>query len=356
MITRRPTGLGRRHSTIDLGARHAERRSTIAAGSVIARSTSQAGLLSPAISPTSSKPPLIRRSTVETSVLSPSSPGLGPSSLVGLSSPYSAADLAILQELGGSRPSSRAGESSEAAESSKNSRRPSKTGVESLGARAVRASKAYNMTFNEAKEILEAFDNTTKNISGRFCKQDLNNFLCNLFHAKEIPETTLDEIYYRTCSADSPLPFDLEAFFAWHMCSFSTVAKLRGDKAAVMKCASLDEICAKHGIDANDLDKVQRVFEKYDTDGSGVLDKDEFELMIVVYLGATKADISKDRLAAWWREIDLDGSGAVEFPEFVEWYVKYFGSASSLTPTQAFYASFNPSVQRMKFMSGVDDS
>lgn len=278
--------------------------------------------------------------------------GLSPSGPVGLSSPYSAAG-AILNDFGGSSPSSYPALPDEVAESRRSSRRGSKTGAESLGAKAVRFSKAYNMTFNEAKEILEAFDNTSKDSSARFCKRDLQSFLCNLFHAKEIPEATLSQIYLRTCSSDG---FDMDAFFAWHMCSFSTVAQLKGDKAAVMKGVELDAICAKQKIDANGLDKIRRVFDKFDTDGSGELDKDEFELMICVYMGAKKADISKDRLSTWWREIDVDGSGLVEFPEFVEWYVKYFGSANSLTPTQAFYASFNPSVQRMKYMSVADES
>lgn len=348
MIARRPNGLGRRHTTIDLGARQTERRSTLAAGSVIARSSSQAGLI--ARSP--SKTPLPRRTTVD--VLNPYSPA-GASATSGSPSWGGAADEFLhLNEISSSSPSTRSGESPELPGYSKVSRKGSKSVGESLGAKAVRASKAYNMTFNEAKEILEVFENMSRAVAGRFCKQDLQRFLCNLFHAREIPDSILDEIYYRTCQGDSPLGFDMEAFLAWHMCSFSTVAKLRGDKAAVQKSVTLDEICAKHGFGPNDLDKVRRVFVKYDTDGSGVMDKDEFELMIVVYLGATRADISKERLATWWREIDADGSGEVEFPEFVDWYVKYFGSADSMTPSQAFYASFNPSVQRQNALMNSD--
>lgn len=339
MIARRP-GLGRRHSTIDLGVRQAERRPTLAAGSSIARSSSQAGLI--ARSP--NKNLLSRRTTVD--VLNPYSPA-GASTASGSPSWGGVpGEFQHLNEISSSRPSTRSGESPELPGYGKAPRSRSKSVGESLGAKAVRASKAYNMTFNEAKEILEVFDSVSRAVAGRFSLRDLQNFLCTLFHAKEIPDAILDQIYYRTCQSDSPLGFDIEAFLAWHMCSFSTVSKLRGDKAAVAKSVSLDEICAKHGIGPNDLDKVRRVFEKYDTDGSGVMDKDEFELMIVVYMGATRADISKERLATWWREIDSDGSGEVDFPEFVEWYVKYFGSADSLTPTHAFYASFNPSVQR----------
>eukprot|EP00930_Biecheleria_cincta_P009011 TRINITY_DN110628_c0_g1_i1.p1 TRINITY_DN110628_c0_g1~~TRINITY_DN110628_c0_g1_i1.p1 ORF type:complete len:351 (+),score=57.28 TRINITY_DN110628_c0_g1_i1:175-1227(+) len=349
MIARRPGGLGKRHSTIDLGERQAaERRSTIAAGSVIARSTSQAALV--ARSP--SQPFLPRRTTID--VLSPSSPAAAFATGGSPSWDGVADDFLHLNEIGSSTPSTRSGESPELNGYNKASVSRSKSVGESLGAKAVRASKAYNMTFKEAKDILEVFEKISRTVVGRFCKRDLHDFLCNLFHAKEIPDSTLDEIYYRTCQSDSPQGFDMEAFLAWHMCSFSKVAKLRGDKAAVQKAVSVDEICAKHGFSPNDLDKVRRVFDRFDTDGSGVLDKDEFELMIVVYLGATKADISKERLATWWREIDMDGSGQVEFPEFVEWYAKYFGSADSMTPTQAFYASFNPSVQRMNVLMNSD--
>eukprot|EP00931_Biecheleriopsis_adriatica_P089685 TRINITY_DN63774_c0_g1_i1.p1 TRINITY_DN63774_c0_g1~~TRINITY_DN63774_c0_g1_i1.p1 ORF type:complete len:342 (+),score=77.19 TRINITY_DN63774_c0_g1_i1:64-1026(+) len=227
---------------------------------------------------------------------------------------------------------------------------------ESLGAKALRLSKKFNMTFFEVKDILEAFGKTHTTEDGIISKQDLKTFLCQIFMTKELPEDVLEQLYKLTCldAERKPKAFDMEELLSWQMCNFAQLAVLKGDTKAVQKSINLQEICDKFGLLPNDLDKIQRVFDKYDTDGSGQMDQSEFAEMIVSFIGAKKEDFSKDRLDKWWREIDADGSGEVDFGEFVEWYIKYFGSANSGTPTDAFYNSFNPSVQRRQHLEKQD--
>jgi len=225
--------------------------------------------------------------------------------------------------------------------------------TESLGSRAARFASKYQMTASDVKGVLRALEDSGLN------PEDVNmhtfkDFLCRVFEIQIIPEELLDELYERTCKdtefRGAAKCFAIEDFLSWFMCSFSTVARLKSDQVQLAKNLQVLNICRKHGIQSVDLDKIQRVFQKYDADSSGQLNQSEFEAMVMSFLGATAQDISKDRLETWWREIDQDNSGEVDFEEFVDWYLKYFGSANSLTPTQAFYASFNPSVQRQAML------
>jgi Ca2+-binding EF-hand superfamily protein len=115
------------------------------------------------------------------------------------------------------------------------------------------------------------------------------------------------------------------------------------------------ELAKKHGIDAPQIDKIQKRFDEFDVDGSGTIDFGEFMQMLVFVLRAKSVDdISSDRANRFWQEIDVDGSGEIEFPEFVEWFVKYFNpdedemDLSNKGPVGKFYDSFNPikSMQR----------
>lgn len=231
---------------------------------------------------------------------------------------------------------------------------------DSLGAKAMKLSKDWRITFTEAKEILEAYEivgsSSQQARFGRWSRETLREFLCKAFRAKEVPDDTLEKIFSCTCQPGKSNPsgkFSMESFLEWYMSSFSAVAQLKGDPAAMRQTTVVASLCNTYGIEANDLDKIKRVFDKHDTDGSGTMDKEEFEVMIAGYLGGKRADIGKERLNNWWREIDLDNSGLVEFHEFVQWYLKYFGSADSMKPTEAFYNSYNPSVQRQSLLCTV---
>lgn len=346
MISRRPgTGLTKRPLTIDVSDTH--HRPTTAAGTAI--SGGRSSVLSPSVARSPRSP--ARRQTIHDLLMGSMGP---PNSARKVDDMPCGKTQTQVEQAGGAVSSAR-----EPRNSSTGSKTITTTTTEeSLGAKAVKLSKDWRITFSEAKEILEAYDKSFNKCPpgpfSRWGKQMLREFLCHIFHAKAIPDNTLDDIYRCTCQPCRGNPsgkFSMEAFLAWYMCSFTTVAKLQGDPAAIKKTTVLTNLCNNLGIEATDLDKIKKVFDKHDTDGSGTMEKDEFEVMIAAYLGAKREDISQYRLDNWWREIDLDGSGLVEFDEFVQWYLKYFGSADSMNPSEAFYASYNPSVQRLAMLT-----
>lgn len=61
---------------------------------------------------------------------------------------------------------------------------------------------------------------------------------------------------------------------------------------------------------------VQRAFARYDKDGSGMIERDELDL-VLQDLGVT---VTQPRLDAAFAELDADDSGSVSFDEFARWF------------------------------------
>merc|ERR1719440_306460 len=83
------------------------------------------------------------------------------------------------------------------------------------------------------------------------------------------------------------------------------------------------EIARELGITFPEIEKVKAVFDKYDEDGSGKMEKDEFRLMMtdLVCVGKLKGqEVPRALLEDQWKGVDHDGSGEVDFDEFCEWY------------------------------------
>eukprot|EP01047_Picozoa_sp_COSAG01_P065287 COSAG01_NODE_8793_length_2657_cov_1.528147_1_plen_809_part_01 len=66
----------------------------------------------------------------------------------------------------------------------------------------------------------------------------------------------------------------------------------------------------------------ERVFGRYDSDGSGDLDRNEvLQVLQMMAPAGAPAPVEADALRAM-AEMDVDGGGTIEYPEFVTWYVK----------------------------------
>jgi len=221
---------------------------------------------------------------------------------------------------------------------------------DALTMKAMQLSKQYRMDFLEVKLTLRAWeDSKAKTGSQSFSYDNFKKFLMRVFDLKQVPEEIGQLLYRSTCkdAKGETTEFNLDAFLNWYMMNmFTTVPKLQGDATKMASEQLTTDLCEKYGLQPTDLDKCKKMFDKYDEDGSGEMEQDEFESMVHQLVGAKPGEISAERLKAFWREIDLDGSGAVEFSEFVEWYLKYFGeSGGGGGPTEAFYASFMPQKQ-----------
>eukprot|EP00930_Biecheleria_cincta_P096648 TRINITY_DN88468_c0_g1_i1.p1 TRINITY_DN88468_c0_g1~~TRINITY_DN88468_c0_g1_i1.p1 ORF type:complete len:351 (+),score=67.18 TRINITY_DN88468_c0_g1_i1:131-1183(+) len=229
--------------------------------------------------------------------------------------------------------------------------------MEALGFRAMQLAKQHRLEFYEVKVLLEAVHNASKTPEGFIGVDEFTKILKRAFEVDTVPEDLVCKLHGECCKdrSGAPREFDVSTFLDWYMVNiFTTVAHLRGDQKAMAGHALTEELCNKHGLQKTQLDKIKKQFDKYDLDGSGNIDQDEFYEMISAFVGAGKGDISGERLKAWWREIDLDCSGEVDFGEFVEWYLKYFNGGGDMDPTKSFYESFCPSKQRQALIMNAE--
>merc|ERR1711972_791686 len=82
----------------------------------------------------------------------------------------------------------------------------------------------------------------------------------------------------------------------------------------------------------NHLEDIYTRFCEVDSDDSGVIEKEEFELLILKILGAKDhADVPQGRLCYFWNQADRDGNGEIDFDEFLIWFRKYFSKRSADT-------------------------
>merc|ERR1711904_371109 len=77
-------------------------------------------------------------------------------------------------------------------------------------------------------------------------------------------------------------------------------------------------IADEKGISRIDADDVYSAFKKVDADASGIVDKEEFEVLVKdLHKGV---DLHKRHIDDWWRIVDEDKSGTISFPEFLVWW------------------------------------
>lgn len=85
------------------------------------------------------------------------------------------------------------------------------------------------------------------------------------------------------------------------------------------------QVAREKGFLLPDVEKIRSVFERFDEDGSGCIDKEEFAHVLRTLSNVKEpGDISEARMNRFWSEVDTDKSGSVDFEEFFCWYLKFF--------------------------------
>jgi len=132
---------------------------------------------------------------------------------------------------------------------------------------------------------------------------------------------------------DSDGCVDFHEFACWyHERGFEEYINLTRDEILVRRVGH------KLGISAADMDFYKLQFDKYDTDGSGSIELNEFrELMHVLMKVPKGLRVPESRILHFWREADWDGSGEVDLEEFVTFYMKHFDSSVIESPIIDYY-------------------
>jgi len=76
-------------------------------------------------------------------------------------------------------------------------------------------------------------------------------------------------------------------------------------------------LARKLGINVLQLERYKEAFDRYDEDGSGAIDMDEFESLLHDYLKVPPGHhLSPERIAVLWRDADREGKGELDLEAF----------------------------------------
>jgi hypothetical protein len=84
------------------------------------------------------------------------------------------------------------------------------------------------------------------------------------------------------------------------------------------------KLSKQYNLDMNMIESIFNIFQRYDEDGSGEIEYEEFSRMMCEMLAAAEGDVPEKRLHQFWQEIDIDKSRCIEFEEFLLFYVQNF--------------------------------
>jgi len=109
------------------------------------------------------------------------------------------------------------------------------------------------------------------------------------------------------------------------------------------------DFAKNYGLSIAEVDSAHSMFERFDEDGSGKIEFDEFKKLLYKLMQVPRGvELPATRLQHFWKEIDLNRDGSVCFAEFLQWYTKYFDMSgnSNLCPIEQFYLSVRPQFGR----------
>jgi len=155
---------------------------------------------------------------------------------------------------------------------------------------------------------------------------DMNNFsevLCSVCQVDNIHLLPPDfvESAFQSADRDSGGDIDVCEFIDWYS-AFSFSEKMVGLTEASQEVRTL---ARRLETEVVAIERYKIAFEKFDLDGSGFIESEEFTNLVNLLLKAPHGYcLPNERVQSLWREADKDSSGYIDFEEFCEFYMKRF--------------------------------
>eukprot|EP00930_Biecheleria_cincta_P056192 TRINITY_DN4235_c0_g2_i1.p1 TRINITY_DN4235_c0_g2~~TRINITY_DN4235_c0_g2_i1.p1 ORF type:complete len:445 (-),score=83.79 TRINITY_DN4235_c0_g2_i1:18-1283(-) len=189
--------------------------------------------------------------------------------------------------------------------------------------------RKLNMPFDVLRDACDTFRKYSDYRPGMDIGQarlDMHNFvkvvcdLCNVPNADALHPDFVDETF-RTADRDCSGFIDVEEFCVWH-----ASASFAEEMVLSEKDQQIRNISRTVGIPLVDVERFWSAFRRFDTDGSGEIDSEEFTMLLHILMKVPTGHVlPNERVQALWRQADSDSSGEINFEEFVMFYIQRFG-------------------------------
>jgi Ca2+-binding EF-hand superfamily protein len=184
-------------------------------------------------------------------------------------------------------------------------------------------SRKHGLTVSTLQEAWKEFERYDRDGSGQLSTHEFNEQLKSKLKLKagqEMPKH-LAMSTWLDADQDGNGALDFEEYLLWRQRHNFAEEIILDDPMQ----KRIRELAREHGLPIVEVEDTCKIFERFDEDRSGVIEKSEFKRLLVALLkGKSLSDMPEKRLDRYWNEIDVDQSGTVTLDEFVLWYMKYF--------------------------------
>lgn len=180
--------------------------------------------------------------------------------------------------------------------------------------------KKHDLPVDTVRRKREEFLEYDSNKNGLITRDEFREILrvrCGLADDQDVPEHLSCNFFLKHGIGE----IDFEEFLLWscntEYCEEFLVTN--PEERALRKLARTQGYCLP------DVERIKKVFDAFDSDGSGVIEELEFkEIVLSLMKIKNPADVSEKKLKRYWREVDTDMTGDVGFDEFLVWYFNFF--------------------------------
>jgi len=179
-------------------------------------------------------------------------------------------------------------------------------------------------------------------------KLRMSNFtklLCELTRVESLADLSphFVETATRTVNRTGSDAIDVRDFFIWYS-AFSFSEELTPNK----EDHRTRRLAKKLGLEVVDVDDYRKAFDKFDADGSGMIEIDEFEDILRHLLKLPKeTELEPNRVANLWRIADKNRDDVVDFEEFCLFWSDSYGARDNGQGLENLFASVYRSLRRV---------
>jgi Ca2+-binding EF-hand superfamily protein len=185
-------------------------------------------------------------------------------------------------------------------------------------------SRKHHLHLSDVRAMRNEFSEFDIDANGSLSLVEFKNGIrkrCCLDDDAEIPPHLLSK-NWESADVNSDGKIDFEEYVLWSS-NHGFAEEIACPDAEVRQ---LRQVAREHKLELPIVERVKRVFDRFDRDGSGQIEENEFKNCLITLMRVSNPeDVSELALRRYWREVDVDRSGSISFSEFVVWYFAVFG-------------------------------